>query len=71
MEDIVNVFGMMVLFMMFVLLWWAPFLCAQQNKNKNQIFWLTLLLGWIPIVWIVLLLSALLGEKVGVAKRKQ
>ena len=71
MEYTISVFGIAVVFMMYVLFWWTPFMCAQQNKNKKQIFWLTIFLGWIPLVWFGLLLAALLGDKVPAGKSKR
>ena len=69
MENVLSVFGLMVFFMVYALLWWTPFICARQNKNKDQIFWVTVFLGWIPLVWMILLLSALLGDKVDTAAK--
>ena len=47
--------GLLVLF--------APSLVARNNKNGNKIFWINLLLFWIPFVWLILLIAALLGEQ--------
>jgi uncharacterized protein YraI len=47
--------GLLVLF--------TPSLVARNNKNGNKIFWINLLLFWIPFVWLILLIAALLGEQ--------
>ena len=46
-----------------ILVWFIPIICAKGNENENKIFWLTLCLGYIPPIWVVLLLAALLGKK--------
>ena len=68
MNNEVGVFLVTVWLMLYIVLWWVPYMCAQQNKNKKQIFWLTLFLGWFPLVWFILLIAALLGDKVDAPK---
>lgn len=45
------------------LLWLIPTFCSRKNENATAILWLNIFLGWIPLVWLVLLLAALLGKK--------
>ncbi|MDR1027241.1 MAG: SH3 domain-containing protein [Rickettsiales bacterium] len=47
----------------FLLILFAPSLAARNNKNGKKIFWLNLLLFWAPLVWLILLVAALLGEQ--------
>ena len=46
-----------------LLILFAPSLVARNNKNGVKIFWINLLLFWIPFVWLILLIAALLGEQ--------
>lgn len=48
-------------FIIFVYL--LPYFVATNNRNRNKIFFINLFLGWIPVVWLILLLAALTGEK--------
>lgn len=46
-----------------ICIWFIPVFCSRGNENGCKIFWICLFLGWIPIIWLVLLVSALLGSK--------
>ena len=39
-----------------------PAKIASDNKNADKIYKVNLFLGWIPIIWLILLLAALIGE---------
>lgn len=39
-----------------------PSKIAANNKNANKIYKVNLFLGWIPVIWLILLLAALVGE---------
>lgn len=39
-----------------------PSKIAADNKNADKIYRVNLFLGWIPFVWLILLLAALIGE---------
>lgn len=43
--------------------WFLPSVIASNNVNYRKIFWVNLLIGWIPIIWLILLIAALVGEK--------
>ena len=45
-----------------ITIYMLPAQMAKGNKNAHKIFLVNLFLGWIPIVWLVLLLAALIGE---------
>ena len=47
-------------------IWYIYFLpsrIAADNKNADKVYTVNLFLGWIPIIWLVLLLAALIGEQ--------
>lgn len=46
-----------------LLAWFLPSVIASNNVNHRKIFWVNLLIGWIPIIWLILLIAALVGEK--------
>ena len=39
-----------------------PSKIAANNKNANKIYRVNLFLGWIPIIWLILFVAALIGE---------
>lgn len=39
-----------------------PSRIAANNKNANKIYRVNLFLGWIPIIWLILFVAALIGE---------
>ena len=39
-----------------------PSKIAANNKNASKIYKVNLFLGWIPVIWLILLLAALIGE---------
>ena len=39
-----------------------PARLAANNKNANKIYRVNLFLGWIPIIWLILFVAALIGE---------
>ncbi len=59
------VFNMVVLL---IIVWIALFFyllpsrIAANNKNANKIYRVNLFLGWIPIIWLILFVAALIGE---------
>ena len=61
-EDIGIVLLIMLGISIGLLILFAPSIVARNNKNANKIFWVNLLLFWIPFVWLVLLIAAILGE---------
>ena len=62
-SDLIDIFIIILLCIIILLIWLTPVFCSRGNENSKKILWLTLFLGWIPFVWLVLLLSALLGKK--------
>ncbi len=55
---IVLVFVLWLVFFIYML----PAKIAASNKNASKIYKVNLFLGWIPVIWVVLLLAALIGE---------
>lgn len=55
---IILVFILWLLFFIYML----PAKIASNNKNANKIYKVNLFLGWIPVIWLILLLAALVGE---------
>lgn len=39
-----------------------PSRVAANNRNANKIYKVNLFLGWIPIIWLILFVAALIGE---------
>jgi hypothetical protein len=58
----INPVWIVVLLILAVLFWFLPSLVASNNKNYRKIFWINLLLGWFPIIWLILLFAALVGD---------
>lgn len=52
--------GLIICFFIFIYL--LPSKVAANNKNADKVFWVNLFLGWIPFIWLILLLAALLGD---------
>lgn len=46
----------------FLLIYMLPSKIASKNKNARKVYVVNLFLGWIPVIWLILLLAALLGE---------
>lgn len=55
---IVLIFVLWLVFFIYML----PSKIAANNKNASKIYKVNLFLGWIPVIWLILLLAALLGE---------
>lgn len=58
-----SLFAMGFILIILLLAWWLPTLIARKNANFYKIFWVNLLIGWIPIIWLILLIAALVGER--------
>lgn len=64
--DIGEIVFVSLLFILF--LWIALFIyllpakIASNNKNANKVYKVNLFLGWIPVIWLILLAAALIGE---------
>ena len=39
-----------------------PAKIAKNNKNANKIYMTNLFLGWMPLIWLIVLICALTGE---------
>lgn len=55
---IILVFVLWLVFFIYML----PAKIAASNKNASKIYKVNLFLGWLPVIWVVLLLAALIGE---------
>lgn len=55
--------AMWILLTILLIAWFLPSVIASNNTNHRKIFWVNLFLGWIPIIWLILLIAALVGEK--------
>ena len=61
--SVIGVFILIILGLWFLFfMYFLPSRVAADNKNANKIYHLNLFLGWIPIIWLILLLAALIGE---------
>ena len=61
------IIGVIVIAFTLLIAWFFYFLpsrVAAGNKNANKIYQVNLLLGWIPVIWLLLLFAALIGESV-------
>lgn len=52
-----------IILVLLLVAWFLPSVIASNNVNHRKIFWVNLLIGWIPIIWLILLIAALVGEK--------
>lgn len=57
--------GIFVLFVLIILgyVWFLPTIVSSTHTNHRKIFWLNLIIGWIPLIWIILLIVAITGER--------
>lgn len=55
---IIFIFVLWLAFFIYML----PAKIASDNKNADKIYKVNLFLGWVPVIWLVLLLAALIGE---------
>lgn len=55
---IIFIFVLWLVFFIYML----PAKIASDNKNADKIYKVNLFLGWVPVIWLVLLLAALIGE---------
>lgn len=62
-ENTMMIAGVILIVIIFITIWLIPIFCSRKNENATAILWINLFLGWIPVIWIVLLLAALLGKK--------
>lgn len=62
-ENTMIIAGILLIVIIFITIWLIPIFCSRKNENATAILLINLFLGWIPIIWIVLLLAALLGKK--------
>lgn len=46
----------------FLLIYMLPSKLASNNKNARKVYVVNLFFGWIPVIWLILLLAALVGE---------
>lgn len=61
-EIIVGVFILALVLWIVWFFYFLPSRIADGNKNANKVYKVNLLLGWIPIIWLLLLFAALIGE---------
>ena len=62
-ENTITIAGVILIVIIVITIWLIPIFCSRKNENATAILWIDLFLGWIPVIWIVLLLAALLGKK--------
>lgn len=58
----VSVIIFIVVLWLVFFIYMLPAKIASDNKNADKIYKVNLFLGWIPIIWLILLLAALIGE---------
>ena len=61
-EIIVGVFILALVLWIVWFFYFLPSRIAAGNKNANKVYRVNLLLGWIPIIWLLVLFAALIGE---------
>lgn len=57
-DTIISVIILMLVFLFVFFIYMLPSKIADNNKNANKIYKVNLFLGWIPIIWLILLLAA-------------
>jgi len=62
-ENVLPIIVAILIAVIVIMIWLIPTFCSRRNENAKPILWLNIFLGWIPFIWIVLLLAALLGKK--------
>ncbi len=58
----VSVIIFIVVLWLVFFIYMLPAKIASDNKNADKIYKVNLFLGWVPVIWLVLLLAALIGE---------
>lgn len=62
-NTIVSVIILMFICLLLFFIYMLPARIASNNKNASKIYIVNLILGWIPAIWLILLLAALIGER--------
>lgn len=64
-KDSDSISGFFVLFVLIVLgyIWFLPTVISSTHTNHRKIFWLNLIIGWIPLIWLILLIVAITGDR--------
>ena len=62
-NTIVSVIILMFICLLLFFIYMLPAKIASNNKNASKIYIVNLILGWIPAIWLILLLAALIGER--------
>ena len=67
-SDETNLFASLIILILVLSIAWffymLPARLARHNKNAGRMYKVNLFLGWVPGVWIILLIVALVSEKV-------
>lgn len=61
-ELVLNIALLCVILWIVIFIYLLPARIAANNKNANKIYYVNLFLGWIPIIWLILFVAALIGE---------
>lgn len=61
-EVIFNIILLVIIAWIALFFYLLPARLAANNKNANKIYRVNLFLGWIPIIWLILFVAALIGE---------
>lgn len=61
-EIVLNIVFLGVILWIVIFIYLLPSRLAANNKNANKIYKVNLFLGWIPIIWLILFVAALIGE---------
>ena len=62
-NTMVSVVILMFICLLLFFIYMLPARIASNNKNASKIYIVNLILGWIPAIWLILLLAALIGER--------
>lgn len=59
---LVSILVFLPLLWLLIVIYLFPARIAADNKNANKVYKVNLFLGWVPIIWLILLFAALIGE---------
>lgn len=61
-NTIVSVIILVLILWLVFFIYMLPAKIAANNKNASKIYKVNLFLGWIPLIWLILFVAALIGE---------
>ena len=61
-DKIIGIFFLGIGIWLIIFLYFLPSRIAANNKNAHKIYKVNVILGWFPIIWLLLLFAAIIGE---------